>query len=80
MVFLATTRRGYEAYMTLSPGAALWLSAGILSSRELRDLRARGHSVTDFSYSIDQSDPEAMMDAVSTIREHHPHEPLWVEA
>lgn len=38
MVFLATSRRGYEAYVALDLGAALWVSAGILFLYELRDL------------------------------------------
>ena len=36
MVFLATTRRGYESFMTLNAAAALWLSAGLLTADELR--------------------------------------------
>lgn len=80
MVFLATSRRGYEAYLALDSSAPLWVSAGILSLHELRDLRVRGYSVTDFSYVVNPNDPEVMMDASSTIREHHPDEPLWVEA
>ena len=80
MVFLATSRRGYEAYISLNAGGALWVSAGILSPHELSELRARGYSVTNFSYAVSQGDRDAMMDAVSTIREHHPDETLWIEA
>lgn len=80
MVFLATSRRGYEAYISLNSGGALWVSAGILSPHELSDLRARGYSVTNFSYAIGQDDRDTMLDALSTIREHHPEETLWIEA
>jgi hypothetical protein len=59
MVFLATTRRAYEACIALDSGAALWVSAGILSLHEIRDLRDRGYRITDFSYVINGSDPES---------------------
>ena len=76
VVFLVTSRRGYDAYVTLNSGAPLWLSAGVLSSDEISDLRARGCDVTTFSYAFSHAD----LDVISTIREHHPDEPLWIEA
>lgn len=52
MVFLVTSRRGCDAYATLNCGAPLWLSAGVLSSDEISDLRARGYDVSTFSYVV----------------------------
>jgi hypothetical protein len=79
VVFLATTRRGYESFMTLNAGAALWLSAGLLTADELREARDRGLHVTDLSYEIGPGDFDTLADAVSTIKEHHPGQPLWIE-
>jgi hypothetical protein len=82
MVFLVMTRRGFESYCQLSTGtsAHLWISAGVLAPEELSQLRARGGNVTDFSSQVRPGDLDAMADAISTVREHHPHEPLWVES
>jgi hypothetical protein len=76
VVFLATSRRGYDAYMSLNSCAPLWLSAGILSPEEIGALRAREYNVTTFSYVVSHTDPGV----ISTIQEHHPDEPLWIEA
>ena len=80
MVFLATTRRGYESFMTLNAGDALWLSAGLLTADELREMRGQGIKVTDFDYEIAPGDFDTLDDAVSTIKEHHPGQPIWIEA
>ena len=81
MVFLALTRKGYESYRHIGAkaGSALWLSAGVLSNTELVALRESGVNVTDFNYAIESSDKEAISCAVKTIKEHHPHETIWVE-
>jgi hypothetical protein len=80
VVFLATTRRGYESFTTLNADADLWISGGVLTAEELTQLRARGLKITDFTHEISTSEPDEIADAVSTIREHHPGEPIWVEA
>jgi hypothetical protein len=80
VVFLATTRRGYESFMALNAGAALWLSAGLLTAEELSRSRDRGIKVTDFAHEIRSDDLDALTDAVSTIKEHHPGESVWIEA
>jgi len=80
MVFLATTRRGYESFTTLNPDANLWVSGGVLTTEELAQLRARGLKITDFTHEISSGEPEEIADAISTIREHHPGEPIWIEA
>jgi hypothetical protein len=80
VVFLATTRRGYESFTTLNADADLWISGGVLTAEELTQLRARGLKITDFTHEISSNEPDEVADAVSTIREHHPGEPIWVEA
>ncbi|MEJ1962223.1 MAG: hypothetical protein WDO56_12030 [Gammaproteobacteria bacterium] len=81
MVFLAMTRQGFEGYCQLSSGsrASLWIPGGVLAPEELSELRARGLDVTNFGSEIRPGDVGAVADAISTIREHHPNEPLWVE-
>jgi hypothetical protein len=82
MIFLALTRKGVESYQALGSGAtgALWLGAGILSEKELVSLRASGVDASDFNYTIELHDSEALACAIETIKEHHPGQPLWVEA
>jgi hypothetical protein len=65
--------------MTLSSRAALWLSAGVLTADELRGVRGQGLNVTDFDYEIAPGDFDTLADAVSTIKEHHPGQPIWIE-
>jgi len=81
MVFFALTRQGVEGFRQLSPsgGAPLWVSGGILTLEELSELRERGFNVTNFSSEIYPEDQDAVADAISTIKEHHPNELLWVE-
>jgi hypothetical protein len=82
MVFLAISRHGYLSFMALGGKAVgeLWLSAGVLTAEELRALRAEGANVSDFNYTIDHNDHEAIAGAVETIKEHHPGEQVWVES
>jgi uncharacterized protein YbaA (DUF1428 family) len=81
MAFLALSRQGVDAYEALGcPAGALWLAAGVLSADELAALRLRHGSITDFNYPIDPNDQKVVSGAVETIKEHHPGEPVWVEA
>lgn len=81
MVFFAMTRQGVESFRQLSVDsrASLWISAGILASEELSELHGRGVNVSDFDYEIHPGDLDVVADAISTIKEHHPDELLWVE-
>jgi len=80
VVFLVTTRPGYESFATLNSDAEFWVSGGVLTADELTALRARGIRITDFTHEISSNEPDEIADAVSTIREHHPGETIWVEA
>jgi hypothetical protein len=42
--------------------------------------RAIGLKITDFTHEISSNEPDEIADAVSTIREHRPGEPIWAEA
>ena len=58
MVYFILTRSGYEQLCAsgVPAGAALWLSAGVLSAEELLHLRSSGIDVTDFRDRINPMD------------------------
>jgi len=81
MVFLISSRSGYESFVGLGvSGCALWVTAGVLSPDELGALRAHGADVTDFDYEIAEGEWDAVECAVATIKEHHPGEVVWAQA
>jgi hypothetical protein len=82
MIFFALTRRGYDAVKLLFGSGAnvtLWGNKGVLSDDELAHDRAMGLSVTVFTRDIDIAACSAVDEAVDTIKQHHPHECIWVE-
>jgi hypothetical protein len=62
-----------------STKSLVWVGYGVLSESELAGLRSNGMEITNFTYSIDPSDHEKVLDAISVIEEHHPGERIWVE-
>ena len=80
MIFFATTRRGYDEYKALNTPSALWVAANVPTDSELSRLRSEGRQATNFNLEIDPRDPEAIADAITTIREHHPGQTIWVES
>ena len=81
MVYFILTRSGYEQLCAsgVPAGAALWLSAGVLSAEELLHLRSSGIDVTDFRDRINPMDLDDVGAALGTIKEHHPRQVVWVE-
>lgn len=82
MVFLAISHAGYSSYLAPRGTAVgvLWLAADVVSEDELSSLREAGADATEFNYTLHCQDQEAISSAVETIKEHHPGEPIWVEA
>jgi hypothetical protein len=79
MPFLATTRAGVKhAIEHLEGKFPLWLGTEVLSHGEIAILRLRGFDVSVFNYAVQTH--EDIECAVSTLREHHPDQPVWVEA
>lgn len=81
MVVFAITREGY---LELEPiiktlNYPLWVGAGVLSNNELAELRGLGLDLTNFSYSIEPSDMEAIRGALADISMHHPGHRIWLE-
>ncbi|MGY0561795.1 hypothetical protein ACW7G2_13885 [Luteimonas sp. A277] len=81
MIYFATSRQSYDHLAASSawPPAVLWVSSGVLDPSELKDLRAEGLAVTDFTNPMNPSDLAEMADALDTIREHHPGQAVWVD-
>jgi hypothetical protein len=78
MPFLATTRAGVEhAIERLGGRCALWFGTGVLSQGEISALWERGLEVSVFDHEVQTH--EDIDCASSTLREHHPDEPVWVE-
>ena len=80
MIYFVHSRESYDQLVvsTAWPPSALWVSLGVLEPSELAALRASGIAVTDFSRTIDPNDAMALADVISTIREHHPGQVVWV--
>lgn len=81
MPHFALTRQGYDQLIIVfggRPPSPLWINAGMLSTSELTVLRAQGLEVTEFSRPIPLED-QGLDDAISTIKEHHPSSPVWVQ-
>ena len=58
--------------------ACLWIGSDVLSEAEIQKLRAMEREVSVFIHPV--RTPDEIEDAVPTLREHHPDEPVWVEA
>lgn len=81
MVYLILTRRAFEQLPRTNglPPSPLWLNAGILSAKEIDELRRHGLDVSSFSRSINIDDLAAIQGASATVRQHHPNDVVWVE-
>jgi hypothetical protein len=79
MPFLALTRAGVASIVqdSLKP-ACLWLGSDVLSEVEVETLRAAGTEISVFIHPV-RTEAE-IEDAVPTLREHYPNEPVWVES
>ncbi|WP_174922657.1 hypothetical protein [Burkholderia metallica] len=83
MVFFACSKPGVAAFERLwrdDPAHRLWVNAGVLSDEALAALRSMGMLVTDFTGHVRAADAREMAQAVDAMREHHPAEPIWIEA
>jgi hypothetical protein len=78
MVALILTRSGFNDMRLRVDVAhdALWVSAEVLSSAEVAELRRMGVNLTVFSHTLD---PENLESDIGTVVEHHPGQVLWVE-
>lgn len=83
MVFFARSRIGVTAFESLwrdNKAHHLWVDAGVLTEEEMAALRSAGMPVTNFTGHARAGDVHEMAQAVAVIQEHHPAEPIWIEA
>lgn len=83
MVFFACSRIGVNAFESLwrdNKAHCLWVDAGVLTEEEMAALRSAGMLVTNFTGHARAADVHEMACAVAVIQEHHPAEPIWIEA
>jgi hypothetical protein len=81
VVFVALTNQGGReaAKAAAASGASLWVGSDVFTAKEQEQLRESGLSLTVFSYSLRALTPEALSDALPTIKEHHPDEAIFIE-
>ena len=75
MPFLALTHCGIA-----QANAAIWCGGDLVTEHEPADLLARGVDSTRLSYPLQNADVNLIKLAVDTMTEHHPGEPVWIEA
>ncbi|VWD20996.1 hypothetical protein BLA39750_03921 [Burkholderia lata] len=83
MVFFACSRIGVTAFESLwrdNKAHRLWVDAGVLTEEEMAALRSTGMHVTNFTGHARAGDAHETVRAVAVIQEHHPAEPIWIEA
>ncbi len=81
LVFLALDATGATQAIRLGRdrGYAVWVGSDGVTEQEHAQLTQDGANVTRFAYPLANAAPEVLRDAVSTIREHHPDEVIWVQ-
>ena len=79
MPLLALTRAGVASFVQGNPkSACLWVGSDVLSEAEIEKLRTLNLEVSVFIHPVRTHDE--IEDAIPTLREHHPNEPVWIEA
>ena len=79
MPLLALTRAGVASFVQGNPNSAcLWIGSDVLSEAEVEKLRNMNREVSVFVHPVRTR--HEIGDAIPTLREHHPDEPVWIEA
>jgi hypothetical protein len=79
VAYIAITRAGVASVVQAGGDAnPLWIGSEVLSEAEIAHLRASGIELAVFVHPVRTS--ADIEDAVSTLREHHPNQAVWVEA
>lgn len=77
MVFLAITSNGLaEALRQAADTHAVWCGSDAISEEDWASLGAP--DLTRFVYPL--GDRTLLVDAITTIKEHHPGQVIWIEA
>ena len=65
--------------LVFSGDHAIWLASKILSNAEIEIIWEKDIELSVLDYDVDTSDPKDLECAMSTIREHHPGQNIWVQ-
>jgi len=76
MIFLAITQEGLNKSLNLKKYFNLHIWCGSDVIFELSEIRS---GISQFNYPLKGESHETIMDALKTIREHHPGKIIWVE-
>jgi hypothetical protein len=79
MVFLAISPEGLQRALHLASEANLPIWCGTDAISDVDYGKLAGRNVSRFVYPLRGASAQALQDAIDTIAEHHPGEPVWVE-
>jgi len=79
MIYLAMTSQGLHEILDIAKDKRLhvWCGADALSEAEFEQLPF--DRLTRFDYTLADADTLTLEDALSTIKEHHPGQRIWIE-
>lgn len=80
MVYFALTPQGLNEILATPEVAkvSVWCGTNALSEAEFAKLERS--NVTRLTYSLASADKATIQRALSTIKEHHPGERIWIES
>jgi len=79
MVFLAISPEGLQHALQVASEANLPIWCGMDAISDADYGKLAGRNVSRFVYPLRGAPAEALQDAIDTIAEHHPDQPVWVE-
>lgn len=81
MVIFATSKSAYSEMkdLILSGKYPVWLTCDVLSEKEYEALWKSGVNASVLNYEVDTESSDDMYCAMSTIKEHHAGQNIWVQ-
>ncbi len=81
MVYLVIDPRSAHEAVELArqTGCAVWVGSDAMSEQEHLTYARAGMKLTRFAFPLAGATSEEIEDALSTVREHHPNEIVWVQ-
>jgi hypothetical protein len=79
MIFLAITREGLNEALALAKqdNYPVWCTSDAITESKFNTMNYA--NLTRFNYSFTLIELEVLVDAIETIKEHHPDEKIWIE-
>ena len=80
MIYVAITASGLRAAIKAAkPADFIWCGADAISAGDFRAIN--DPRITRFEYSLATQPTRSNIDrAIETVQEHHPDQPIWIEA